>query len=926
MKKLFILVALLVIFSSVNVLAATCENATMKIHFTSYQNQGNGNFVPYTYVGNKLKFSDSQIIPLSSNGTSIIDSRFLQNVPGLSVQRQDGKLRFIQYGSKSSSDKEIVSAEISLENAVFTKFTNDNSYSPYRPYSSNKLERPQDGIYKLGSTSQDELFLYNQSALLFSTVSTENDGFYLNYQCIPTNTNQTNQTNTTLKITKKMYIVPYFGDIDGTVSPSWHYFYNNISQFYKTNNIPASISVFPELMTNDSDFKNAIIGMYQNPNIEIIQKAGGTDEQHMNNLTYEQQKAIVKGGQDAFRTNMANYLSVPEASVKVPTAYDLILGRFTNTTMAVCKELGFKQYFDLYYSDDVGPVNPTPDFDVIQYGVSFTTDGKTGKETTFKTNQQIYDELNNFTRKDLVVKTINGAPVIPLWAHQQDFESTTQPAAINMAKYNQYTQIITALKNDPNVVIITAEQAYDMTHGNTNQTNTTGETLCQYASSATATSENEGSNAIFATGAPDAPIAGCAVGQWSGYSYSWNPLLWNTKSNLTLNYNSPVNVNNVTVFGDYDMCWNSMWLENSKTGEKRQIFNGVNTDCTFTQTASGDFLADRVTIETCGWGWTSTDAVQVCGQGNATPTPTPQSNVEICTWKDCKKGAASVIIDDYFTSCSDKLERNNFRGTYALTHTDTYTEEQWAEFNTLFNKGHEIATHTQQHWCVGQSESAYKADIEANINDIITHTDAKRTDLITQVHPCGYTDDVVAKVLNEEGYLNARGYNFNQLEDASPKNFFILKSINSHGYPGGTLEPPNYFTLIDDTEREGKWANLVFHVECSDDGVIDYLPTKSIWVDTEGNVVKYIKLRDSAKITNYAETSREINFKITSATDANLAGQSLTIKIPIKSGFVSKVEVDNVQVNYKWLQDSNGSYVQLDIQPPINHNVKITIG
>ena len=141
------------------------------------------------------------------------------------------------------------------------------------------------------------------------------------------------------------------------------------------------------------------------------------------------------------------------------------------------------------------------------------------------------------------------------------------------------------------------------------------ENICQFASSANATSENKaGSLAIYAIGVPNSPKPGCT--SWGGYGYSWSPSNWNIKANLTLNYEIPVNVTNFTIFGDYDMCWSKMWLKNSKTGKIKEIFKGNEKTCTLIKKFPDNFLADSIILETCGWSWSVTDAVQLCGKGN----------------------------------------------------------------------------------------------------------------------------------------------------------------------------------------------------------------------------------------------------------------------------------------------------------------------
>ena len=134
--------------------------------------------------------------------------------------------------------------------------------------------------------------------------------------------------------------------------------------------------------------------------------------------------------------------------------------------------------------------------------------------------------------------------------------------------------------------------------------------VCQYASSANATSSSAGSEPVYATGAPDAD-ANCNA--WSGLKKSWNTASWAVKASITLSYAQPVYAKNFTIFGDYDMCFSKMWLKNSATGQQIQVFSGFETTCKPTKKFSGDFLADTVILETCGWSWSSTDAVQLCG-------------------------------------------------------------------------------------------------------------------------------------------------------------------------------------------------------------------------------------------------------------------------------------------------------------------------
>ena len=91
-----------------------------------------------------------------------------------------------------------------------------------------------------------------------------------------------------------------------------------------------------------------------------------------------------------------------------------------------------------------------------------------------------------------------------------------------------------------------------------------------------------------------------------------------------------------------------------------------------------------------------------------------------------------------------------------------------------------------------------------------------------------------------------------------------LKSLNTPHFHSASLDPPNYFTMADLAEEQGKWVNYVFHNECEDDGAIDYLKTKDLWVAPIGRVAKYILERQNIEIQNLLVSESENSFNIIS--------------------------------------------------------------
>ena len=440
-----------------------------------------------------------------------------------------------------------------------------------------------------------------------------------------------------------IYVISYIGDIDGSVSEDWYPAYTKFFDFYESNKIPVSFSFYPDSISTDNSFGNIMKKMYSSQYVEIIQKS---DEKNFDKLSFNRQKRLIKADQELFKKKMKE-LGID--NVILPVSYDQINGRFTAVTRKAINELGFKSYFDVFVEEDLEPVFPTENVDVIQYGVGFTRDGGTGRETKFFSSTSMVSQIKNFNRDDVPITTINGNKVIPLWVHQQDFERRNVDNKIDSNKWKIYTETIKKLKADPQIIFVTPKQVYEMRHkiinppycGNKmleaveecddgNLVNNDGCSnickkevskgkVCQYATSAVATSDNQnstGSFASYATGAPNSPdrqsVNQCTL--WSGYGYSWSPRNWNIIANLTLRYNTPIKVTNLTVFGDYDMCWDRIWIKNSKTGQLKQVFSGFDESCILTKSVNEDFIADTVILETCGWSWSSTDSVQICGE------------------------------------------------------------------------------------------------------------------------------------------------------------------------------------------------------------------------------------------------------------------------------------------------------------------------
>ncbi len=264
--------------------------------------------------------------------------------------------------------------------------------------------------------------------------------------------------------------------------------------------------------------------------------------------------------------------------------------------------------------------------------------------------------------------------------------------------------------------------------------------------------------------------------------------------------------------------------------------------------------------------------------------------VDICTWKDCRQGAASWSIDDGNSSCRTELEAAGIRGTFFYNGSST---PSW--FSTYSTAGHEIASHTVGHPCntpacspncTAESLAAIPVDasvensyrinqFEPNIAAIEAGTGLP---VLTAAWPCGCTDP--SRWTAAQSYvLGARGYydyiaELAWLEDVNlptPANLFNLNTAHTYRQD-----------FVDQAYTEGKWSTTTSHGSCDGISYIGQQNTNGhLWVAPIGEVLKYIYVRDASQFSNYIrdDLARTISFNVVHGL-TTFQPQSITTPTP----------------------------------------------
>lgn len=135
-----------------------------------------GNMTSNIFVGNSLNsMPQGTWFPLYFNGSYFNDSDIsgYENVPGVAIQRTQGRITTMLHGSNTGGGLEHVQGNIELWNANVTTQSNNTS-------GNNRFENPTDGTMEV-NPFRDEYWKSGGKSYFWSTVTAQDDSFYTNY-------------------------------------------------------------------------------------------------------------------------------------------------------------------------------------------------------------------------------------------------------------------------------------------------------------------------------------------------------------------------------------------------------------------------------------------------------------------------------------------------------------------------------------------------------------------------------------------------------------------------------------------------------------------------------------------------------------------------------------------------------------------------
>lgn len=261
---------------------------------------------------------------------------------------------------------------------------------------------------------------------------------------------------------------------------------------------------------------------------------------------------------------------------------------------------------------------------------------------------------------------------------------------------------------------------------------------------------------------------------------------------------------------------------------------------------------------------------------------------ELATWRGFRDSAVSYTFDDnspkQFSVAQPMFDAKGLHATFFCIVGDL-SSSQWAVINNASSKGHEIGSHTLTHPDLTTlSDDDVTVELFGAQQLIESQTGGK---CVSIAYPyCR----VPERSITSEYYAFARSCN-GALVPSTPADFL---SIGSMG-PEGDMN-----AKADDAASSGSWLVWLLHGIDDDPACcpiaspvlqanLDHVTSDSNkwWVETFGNVSRYIQERDAAVLTVLSSEAASITLRLTHGLDNTIFDYPLTLRRPMPSGWAA---------------------------------------
>lgn len=339
---------------------------------------------------------------------------------------------------------------------------------------------------------------------------------------------------------------------------------------------------------------------------------------------------------------------------------------------------------------------------------------------------------------------------------------------------------------------------------------------------------------------------------------------------------------------------------------------------------------------------------------------TTAGDITVKKWADDKKSAFSFSFDDgfmsHYTNTRPILDQFGFKSTFFLLAGSIHDSEPewryglWWQFAQMGAEGHEMAAHTMEHphlkdLAVGDENTPGTITYELYQSKILVEQKIGLP-VISFAYP--YTEhntkvDDVTKIYfqnaraidNEPNASSLSGMQWYSLTSKQPEFSLPRNSLSDD-----TDELNDYKTFTQNSINNGKWTifqghevvpfselsdalNQGYYYPITNEWLTDltqWLKDKSdnndVWVETIGNVNRYMEERDHFYFNIVSNTANKITIDVGDGLDDNIYNYPLTVDIAVPGNWNEVIfRQDNVTKNLTPFTVNGISYVRTIVDP-----------
>ena len=278
----------------------------------------------------------------------------------------------------------------------------------------------------------------------------------------------------------------------------------------------------------------------------------------------------------------------------------------------------------------------------------------------------------------------------------------------------------------------------------------------------------------------------------------------------------------------------------------------------------------------------------------ATLAATIPAPYELATWRGFRACAVSYTFDDnspkQFSVAQPMFDAKGLHATFFCI-VGSLSPSQWATIESASSKGHEIASHTLTHPSLPTlTDDQVVAELSGSKNLIESHTGKK---CVSHAYPyCS----VPKKTITSQYYPFARSCN-GSLVPSTPSDFLSIGALG----PDGGMDAPS-----ENAASSGSWLVWLIHGIDNDAACcpitssvlqsnLNYVTanTNKWWVETFGNVCRYIQERNASVLTVASNGTTNLTLRLTNSLDRTIFDYPVTLRRPMPSGWPAAAITQN---------------------------------